>query len=83
MVLRILKWFLRGFLLCGLGYYGLGKFLKWQSPFISLLDEILKFIGYAFNFIANHILAIVIVLGFIGFIWCLYYYITTRHNNKF
>lgn len=83
MILKIVKWFLSVFLLCGCGYYGLGKFFKWNSPFISLIDEIIKFIGYIFNFIASHILAIVIIIGFAGFIWCLYYYITTKHNNKF
>lgn len=83
MILKVIKWFVSLFLLCGAGYYGLGKILKWQSPFIALLDELFKCIGFVFNFIASHIVAIVIILGIIGFVWCLYYYITTRHNNKF
>lgn len=83
MIKKIIKWILSAFLLVSAVYYGVCKIIKIENVFTNLIDNILKFVGIILNFIAQHIIAILIVLGLLGLLWCLYIFIVTHHNRKF
>ena len=61
---KLLHWFLGIFSVLATGYYVVCKFvLKINNPFVSVIDTIISILGFILNFIAQHILAILIVVA--------------------
>lgn len=78
---KILFWFIGIFLTIGTGYYLVAKFLLHEeNAYVNLVDKIFAFIGWIFNFVAQHILLIVIIVA-VGVIFLITYKIIVRKNQ--
>ena len=78
---KIIKWVVSLFLLVSGGYYAVCKFvLHIDNDFVLLIDKIVSVIGIVLNFLAQHILAVLIVV-FIAVILVVIYKVVVYKNS--
>ena len=80
MIKAILKWFLSIFLGCSTIYYIVCRVLNIQNPFVILVTNLINFLGVILNFIAVHMLSILIVVGTAIALWLLYGFIISKFS---
>jgi len=80
---KILKWVISSVFVVSTIYYAVCKITKKNNAFTQLIDVIIKFIGVALNFIAQHIIPILIVIGVVIVFSLIYLYIVKHHNSDF
>lgn len=82
MIKKIIKICISLFLTISTFYYVIAKFLlKQNNQFTSLIDGLIMIIGKVLSFIANHIFAVLIVIGSAVILWVLYKVITSKNSG--
>lgn len=77
----VIKWVVGLLLGCSTAYYLVCKVINTNNAFTALVDTIIGVIGTILNFIASHILSILIVIAVIGLLWLIYYLIITKKGK--
>ena len=78
MIKTILKWLLSISFGCGTLYYIYCKIFNVKSSFVTVIETAIAIIGFVLNFLANHLMAILIVTGVAIALWLLYGFIISK-----